>query len=127
MSFRALIGLCIWPALFLFVFGVSLRLPARPLMTLTLFERPYGANLSPDAALLVTDSSDANGQTRARFWRVPTGEEIMPLRTAPQPFVEFLQDGRLVVQRRLSDSDTHRQITFWDVRTGKEWLTVQSS
>jgi WD40 repeat protein len=128
MSLRTLVGLSIWPALFLLAFAFGLRLlPALPAMTVELPERASSANFSPDAALLMTQSSNDAGQSDVRFWRVPNGEEEPFGVAATERYVEFHPDGRLIRQRRLSDSDIHCQLTFREFPTGKEWLTVQSS
>jgi WD40 repeat protein len=128
MSLRTLVGLSIWPALFLLVFAFSLRLlPAWPVMAVILPERAFSANFSPDAALLMTQSSNDVGQADVRFWRVPNGEEEAFGVAATERYVEFLPNGRLLLQRRYSVSDNHCQLTFKEFSTGKEWLTVQSS
>jgi len=127
MSLRTIIGLCIWPSLFLLAFAVSLRLlPIRPLMTVALPGQRAYANPSPDAALLMTQSTDG-GHTRVRFWRVPTGEEDTSMPLPPRSFIEFLHDGRLLFQRLFSGSVDRCQLTFTELSTGKEWLTVGSS
>src|SRR5262249_21758251 len=125
-------GLTIWPALFLTAFAVSLRfLPARSLMTIVPPETVSLAGFSPDGHL-VTQASVTTGETRLTFWRIPGGEEEFSLQLhasddkTTQPLVQLLPDGKLFVEYCPSRSGVGFRLRFAEVRTGKEWLDIES-
>jgi hypothetical protein len=109
-SKRTLVGLAIWPALFLVAFAAYLRfLPSRPLMTVTPPEGVSVASFSPDSSLLMTQSLAGrrhHSAGRLRFWEISSGpERFFPMagyEKADPHFeysAEFITDETLLLRR----------------------------
>jgi hypothetical protein len=138
MSLRTLVGLSIWPALFLLALATSVRLlPVRPLMTVVTENGPTFASLSPDGKLLMTQTLPGSDRAYVtdsfRLWSVPDGREHRlagPGRKVPDsannPFPSFSRDGRFILDRRFLSERKTTSLRFIEVGTGEEWLHVES-